>query len=126
MDEFSWGTYLLPWWKPLAYLGGLTAIGATIRLSLTFNFNEYLKEREARKAQKERMRDVKSCAHIWTLYPSSEFSQCNLCMAIIKTSTLLFANEHVDPKPVIIATRVGININPGGSAIQVSSYIGNR
>ena len=125
MDESSWGTYLLPWWKPLIYL--LVAFGgaATFKVSMTFNLNEYLKRRDEGKVQKERLKDVKGCMHIWNLYLRSEFSQCNLCMAVIKTALLLYAREHFDEKPTIIATSPSVQVNPEGT-IQVSDYIGRR
>ena len=104
---------------------GLIATLVVIRIVITFDVNQWQKDRREANARKDAEKVVTQCGHVWTLYPHSEFSQCNMCLALIKTSTLLFAKTQMDPKPIIVATRIGITIKPG-SGIVVASYVGGR
>ena len=85
---------LVPWWKILLYMLGLIATLVVIRIVIKFDVNQWQKDRREAKARKDGEKVVTQCGHVWTLYPHSEFSQCNVCLALIKTLTLLFAKTH--------------------------------
>ena len=116
---------LSAWWQILLVLLGLAASIIAIRVRVNFDVNQWLQDRREASERKAAMKMVERCGHIWTLFPQSEFSQCNGCMALIKTSTLLFANQHMDIKPIILATRTGITITPGAGIIAID-YVGKR
>ena len=98
LEDVTWQTYLLPWWKPLVYVFAGIFTLVTIKVGLTFNINTWLQDRRKRKLEDRLEQAVAECGHVWTLYPNSDFSQCNLCTAYIKTATLLFARDHFDEK----------------------------
>ena len=89
---------LSPWWRTVVSLAAAMLVvvaGAVgIKLAIRFDINVWLQDRRNAKALKERIKRADKCGHVWTLYHASTFSQCNLCLAYIATSTLLvFDND---------------------------------
>ncbi len=126
MEEVIWQTYLYPWWKPLAYLLGFAALFIGIRLRLTFNVNEWFKERDKRRLINEQRRLVRECSHGWILYPQSKWSQCFLCQALIETAILLLA-KRLGQRPMIAYERDGmLSVKEGAEAIYVRNFVGKE
>ena len=116
---------LLPWWKIIVYFGALVLGGIGIKVSLTFNVNTWMEERRKSKAHAEHRKRASKCGHRWTLYPNSVYSQCNLCLVNIPTSTLLAA-EQFKVKPIILAKNHGVMINLSAGALVTTDYVGQR
>ena len=126
MEDVTWQAYFLPWWKPLVYLLGSLFTLVGLKVGLTFNINTWLQDRRRHKLEDRLEQTVAECGHVWTLYPNSDFSQCNLGTAYIKTSTLMFARAHFDEKPMIVATSPGLIVTPGEGSFLATSYVGKR
>ena len=117
---------LLPWWKILLYLFAAVVAVFTIKVSLTFNLNTWLQDRKKAKEVEELKKIASECGHVWTLYPGSVYSRCNLCLAFIATSTLVYAKEHFDKRPLFAGVHHGVHIVPPKPSIMVTDYIGKR
>ena len=117
---------LKPWWKIVVYIVASALAIVSIRLSLTLDLNALLKERRVIRAARETEKRVAECGHVWTLYPNSPYSQCNLCTAFIFTSTLVYAVEHLANKPLIVGVDPGTVIRVGEGSIVATDYIGQR
>ena len=117
---------LLPWWKIVVYFLVVVLAAISVKVSLTFNVNTWLQDRRKAQAVKERKRTVGECGHAWTLYPDSVYSQCNLCLAYINTSTLLTAEKHFAIKPIIMGTHFRVTVAPTEGSMVVGDYSGQR
>ena len=113
----------LPWWKILAYIGAAALAVIAIRITVKFNANTWLENRQSANAIKESRKRAAVCRHVWTLYTHSQYSVCNQCEALIATSTLLlFQND----REVLIAGRfAGMQIVGKEGAILVDNPYGN-
>ena len=112
---------LTPWWKPIVYIAVLAIAAITIRVSIKFDFNEWQKNRQREKLTKKQQKAAKRCSHIWSLYPQSHFSICNLCYALFPTSTLMVLQG--DPDIIIAGVRHGMEIKAeAGTVIATSPY----
>lgn len=116
---------LSPWWKVLVYMVGLIGTIVAIKLVVKLDVNKWMEYRREAKLLKTELKSAEECGHVWTLYPSSMYSQCNLCFVFILTSTLKAAMDF-DIKPYIIAQVTGMAIKPTKGAITTSDYIGKR
>ena len=116
---------LLPWWKIIVYFVALVVGGIGIKVSLKFNVNTWMEDRKQSKALAEQGKIIAECGHMWTLYPNSIYSQCNLCSAYIQTTTLLAA-EQLEVKPIILATNPGVRLNPSAGELVATDYVGQR
>ena len=118
---------LVPWWKIVVYFLLAVLAAISIKVSFTFNLNTWQKDREEAKRTKELEKRSSECGHVWTLFSVSVYSQCNLCLAFIFTSTLLYARENFDPKPLIVAEETRHRISPvAGQVFAYDDYIGKR
>ena len=115
---------ILPWWKiPIYILTTLIGIAA-IKVTVKFDVNEWRRERRKQKLLKAQHKRIESCRHVWTLYDSSEFSQCNKCMVLISTSILLMAmNAQVDDVR-IYTVHTGVMISTKGEVLYTDDPIG--
>ena len=117
---------LLPWWKIVIYIATIAIAIVSIRVTVKFDWNAWADRREENKQAAARLAAARSCKHGWTLYPSSPYSRCGICMAVIDTALLLTAMESsTQPKPLILAAQHGVMLKPGKS-IVVTNYIGRR
>ena len=116
---------LLPWWKIIAYFLALVVGVIGIRVSLKFDVNTWMEQRRKSKLLADQRRRAAKCGHVWTLYPSSVYSQCNFCLAYIQTSTLL-VGQQLDVQPTIVGTNYAAVLNPTEGAIVATGYIGHR
>ena len=114
----------LPWWKIPVYALVVALAITTVRIGIKFDVNVWIAARRSNRVRRERMRFVEECVHTWTLYPTSQYSICNKCMAYIATATLFTARELGEPKPVIIGERHGVDINPGEGSVLVVGWTG--
>ena len=117
---------LLPWWKIVIYIASLVLAVITIKVTITFDLNVWLKERKEAKELREREKASRKCAHIWTLYPNNPYSRCDRCLILISTSILLTARAVLEPKPVISGELHGIIMKPGKNEMVTSDYVGAR
>ncbi len=60
-----------------------------ILFSIKFDVNKWLQDRRQAKTANQHRKLVKQCKHTWTLYPHSQFSMCNKCLALISTPVLM-------------------------------------
>ena len=97
-----------------------------VKIAITLNGNELIRQFGEWRATRTRMKAAKRCGHVWTLFPASPYSQCNFCMAVIATTTLQFARDYAEVKPFIAGIRHGEVLTPGEGRIYVSDHIGNR
>ena len=117
---------LSPWWKILLYMLGLVATAVAIKIVIKFDVNQWLRDLREGKIRRASAVRAEQCGHMWTLYTHCIYSQCNMCLAFIPTSTLQFARNHLDIKPLIVGIAEGIMITPGVGDIVATNYIGNR
>ena len=124
MDSEVAEALLLPWWKIVIYVIIVAIAVVSIRITVKFDWNAWAERREKNKQSAALVAAAKSCKHGWTLYPSSPYSRCGICMAVIDTALLMTAmNASTQPKPLILATQHGVVLTPGKS-IVVTNYIG--
>ena len=97
-----------------------------VRIVITFDGNKWLEGREVARQRKEGLKHAMNCAHAWTLYHASPYSQCNNCLALIATSTLLSFQNWSAPRPLILGESYGFIIDASEGAIVVSDFIGKR
>ena len=126
METSIMETILIPWWKPLIYLAAITLCVITIRISIKFDLNTWLKARKKSKELKHREKIIRNCQHIWTLYTHSPYSICERCRVLISTSILLIAMESLDPKLVILGYVPMMAIKPRQNRLITSDYIGAK
>lgn len=119
-------TILIPWWKPLIYLAAITLCVITIRISIKFDVNAWMKARQESKELKHRKKVSSKCQHMWTLYTHSQFSICNKCLVLISTPILHTAIESPGPKPIILGCVSMMTIKPGPNRLITSDYIGAK
>ena len=105
---------------------GLIATVVAIRIVVKFDVNQWMKDLREGKIRRESAKRAEKCGHVRTLYPHCVYSQCNMCLAFIHTSTLQFTRTHMDIKPIIVGIANGIMITPGVGDIVATDYIGNR
>ena len=98
---------ILPWWKLPLYMLAVVVSGVAIRIAIKFDVNEWLKQRKEGRTKKDMEKAATTCGHLWTYYPHSPFSTCNLCLALIPTSTLAYAIRNLEPKPLSWARSQG-------------------
>ena len=111
---------VLPWWKIVIYVALSVIAVITVKFTVTFDLNTWLKERRETKKLKESEQIVSECAHIWTLYICSPYSRCDKCLVLISTAILLFAREHLETKPLVLG-RTDLFMKPGSNEIGISS-----
>ena len=114
----------LPWWKGLLYIIVLTLSIITVRFSIKFDLNEWLKIRRESKLLAQIYKRAGQCSHGWTLYPDSPFSRCVRCQAWIASSILTAALAYNAVKPIILSTHPGIVVSGQGEMVIVDNYIG--
>ena len=117
---------LLPWWKIVIYIASLVLAVITIKITITFNLNDWLKERKEAKELKDRQKASRKCQHIWTLYPNSPYSRCDDCLVLISTGILITARTYLDPKPVVSGELAGMLMKPGRNEMVTTNYLGAR
>ena len=117
---------LLPWWKIVIYIVSLVLAVITIKVTVTFNLNDWLRGRKEAKDLRERRKVIGECPHVWTLYADNPYSRCDLCLALISTSLLMFARERGNPPPAISGELHGIMMKPGRNEIVIRNYIGAK
>lgn len=115
---------LLPWWKIIIYIASLVLAVVTIKITITFNLNEWLKTLREAKELRDRQKASRKCQHIWTLYTGSPYSRCDNCLILISTGILLTARAYLDPKPVISGELHGMLMKPGKNEITTTNYVG--
>ena len=126
MESTILESLFLPWWKGLLYILALTVSAVTIRLTINFDLNEFLKRRRQIQLTNAMGKLADKCRHAWTLYPDGPYSHCALCQAWIATSFLLAMQEHADVKPVIFEIHPGVVVSQKGEYIVVNDYIGGK
>ena len=126
MEAFTIEAYLLPWWKLIVWLLVLAALFVSIRIAIRFDLNEWLEFRRRAKKEKDRLKAADNCSHAWTLYHRSPYSECNNCLAIIATSTLLAAIQLSDVRPIVFGENRDLRIEPVKGCVVVSDFIGKR
>ena len=126
MDSNMLEEILLPWWKILSYMAALIATAVAIKVVIKFDVNLWFKDLREGRRRRDSVKRAEQCGHVWTLYPQCVYLQCNMCLAFIFTSTLLFAMTHFDIKPLIVGKANDIMITPGERDIIATDYIGNR
>lgn len=124
--EFNCGSRLLPWWKIVIYMASFVLAVITIKVTITFNLNDWLRGRKEAKDLKERGKVIGECPHVWTLYADNPYSRCDLCLVLISTSLLLVAIERGDPLPLISGELRGMIMKPGRKEIVTRNYIGAK
>ena len=117
---------LLPWWKIAIYIASLVLAVITIKVTITLDLNDWLKERKEASQAKRREKAAKKCKHFWTLYTHSHFSRCNNCLVLIATSTLQVARSLSNHKPLIAGVVQQMVIEPGVNELVTNDYIGVR
>ena len=122
MESSIWEAVFLPWWKGLIYMVSLVLSVIAVKVTITFDLSDWLKERKKAKELSERKRVVSKCAHIWTVYSVSPYSRCDRCMALASTTLLLNA-KHFEHKPVI-SGYAQIFMKPGANEIFTDDYLG--
>lgn len=115
---------LIPWWKPVVYVVTLAIATVTIRFSIKFDFNEWQKNRQRERRTKEQQKAVERCSHVWTLYPHSQYSICNICQVLHSTSTLMALRGS--PGIVIAGERYGMDIKAEAGALIAMNPYGRR
>ena len=120
---------LLPWWKGVVYIlviaFSAVASAVAIKITFTFNLNEWMERKAEERTTREVRKRAMDCAHSWTLYPSSPYSQCVSCQSWISTSILMVAREYgVSPAPRILAEFPGAVVQPRRGMVVVSNYMG--
>ena len=115
---------LIPWWKPVVYVATLVIAAVTIRISIKFDFNEWQKNRQRERRTKEQQKAVERCSHVWTLYPHSQYSICNICQVLHSTSTLMALRGS--PGIVIAGERYGMDIKAEAGALIAMDPYGRR
>ncbi len=128
MESSILETLLVPWWKIVVYFATAVVGVIGIKISLTFDINTWMQDRRKEKKINELKKIASECGHVWTLYPDSRFSQCNLWMSFIATSTLTLAvaNVHLKEKPLFAGTFYQGHIEPPEGTFGVSDYVGQR
>lgn len=128
MDPEILNELLSPWWRPMTTLavGMLVVVAGAvgIKLAIRFDINLWLQDRRNAKALKERIKRADNCEHVWTLYHASPFSQCNLCLAYIATSTLLLFRG--DPELSLAGQTYSHMISPNAGDLVVQNPLGVR
>ena len=119
-------TVLLPWWKIVIYIASLVLAVITIRVTITFDINSWLKERKEAKELRDRDKASRNCQHIWTLYPNSPYSRCDNCLILISTGILITARTYLPHKPVISGELAGMLMKPGRNEMVTTNYLGAR
>ena len=130
MEAFTIEAYLLPWWKFILYLFSVVVsillLVVAVRIVVKFDINKWMDSREVARQRKEGLKHARNCAHAWTLYHASPYSQCNNCLALIATSTLLSFQNWSAPRPLILGESYGFMINASEGSIVVSDFVGKR
>ena len=115
---------LIPWWKPVVYVATLVIAAVTIRVSIKLDFNEWQKNRQRERRTKEQQKAAERCSHVWTLYPQSQYSICNICQVLHSTSTLMALRGS--PDIVIAGERYGMEIKADAGALIAMDPYGRR
>ena len=126
MEALTLEALFSPWWKPIAYLFAIVVAALTVRVGVNFDINKWMDSREVVRQRKEGLKHARNCAHAWTLYHASPYSQCNNCLALIATSTLLTYQNWSGPRPLIFGESYGFMINASESATVVRDFIGKH
>ena len=124
MDSTLADALFLPWWKNILYFFAIALSIVAVRFSTNFDLNAWLEQRRHSRLLAEVFKASNQCKHAWTLYPSSQYSQCVSCQAWIATDILIVARTHFSPKPVIIAERPDVVFDHKGVLVLAKSYVG--
>ena len=125
MDTSTVETILSAWWQICAIILALAIAIITIRITVKFDINAWMKARREAKAQKERRKKAENCLHAWTLYTHNPVSRCGKCMVLIDTAILLSAKTYLNPKPVILAEAPFMTMTTAAGELVTSDYIGH-
>ena len=125
MEDSVIEALLTPWWKLPIILVVATICGITFRVAIKFDMNAWMRARGEAKEKKRILKIINECGHIWTLYSSSPYSRCDLCLALISTSLLLTARGF-NPEPIISGEISTMLMTPGAGEIVINDYIGGR
>ena len=128
MDPALLNDLISPWWRPMVLLA-VTVVSVAIaviavRVTVSFDLNEWLRDRRDAKVRKTKMKLAKRCEHVWTLCHASMYSRCNLCLAFIPTTTLLATLD--DPQVSIAGQSYNAVYRTTAGGVVATDPVGNR